>query len=71
MYPPKEKKKPRRKRETPAQRITRLEQDLAAARKVVEEGKRRALAAIGNAVLYEGSEDADFSKRLRLVVQSG
>lgn len=63
-----EKKKPGRKAETPAQRLARLEIDLAAARMAVEEGRQRGLAAIGSAVLAEASEDADFNQRLRQIV---
>ena len=64
----KERKKPGRKAETPAERMARLEQDLALARKAVHDGKQRALVAIANAVLDEAADDTALSERVRQIV---
>jgi phytoene/squalene synthetase len=62
--PDKERKKPGRKAETPEQRLARLERDLAAARRAVEEAQQRKLVAIGAAVLAEAEGNAAFMEQL-------
>lgn len=62
--PATERKKPGRKAETPAQRLARLQLDLAAARRAVEEAEQRQLATIGKAVMEEAGESPEFRKQL-------
>ena len=66
---PTEKKKPGRKSETPAQKLARLEQDIAAARQAVALAETRKLATIGSAVLAEAEDNPSFMKQLRELLQ--
>ena len=61
--------KARRKTETPAQRLQRLERDLHLARQAVREHQQRTFAAIGAAVVAEAKERPEFMGTLREVVQ--
>lgn len=65
-----EKKKPGRKSETPAQRLARLEKDIVAARRAVEQAEQTKLSAIGSAVLAEAAENLEFQKMLRHILRS-
>jgi hypothetical protein len=67
---PAEQKKPGRKAETPQQRLERLERDLVLARKAVTDAKQRQLATIGQAVIDEANENAEFKKQLYLMLQA-
>jgi hypothetical protein len=64
------KKKPGRKTETPQQRLVRLERDLAIARKAVQEAEQRKLATIGQAVMAEAADNAEFQKQLHDLLRS-
>ena len=57
-------KKPGRKAETPAQRLARLEQDIANAKRAVKDAEQRCFATIGAAVSEEAAADAEFNTRL-------
>lgn len=63
------KKKPGRKAETPAQRLERLEKEMAAARRAVAEAEQRKLAAIGGAVVAEAEGNPAFRDQLRDVLR--
>lgn len=65
-----ERKKPGRKAETPEERLARLERDLAAARRAVEEAQQRKLVAIGAAVLAEAEDNATFMEELRRILRA-
>ena len=65
-----ERKKPGRKAETPEERLARLERDLAAARRAVEEAQQRKLVAIGAAVLAEAEANAGFMEELRRILRA-
>lgn len=65
-----ERKKPGRKAETPEQRLARLERDLVAARRAVEEAQQRKLAAIGAAVLGEAETNPAFMDELRHILRA-
>ena len=64
------KAKPGRKAETPAQRLARLENDLAAARQAVKDAEYRKAAVVGIAVLAEAEEDSEFSDRLHRLLRA-
>lgn len=61
--------KSRRKAETLAERLQRLERDLVLAREAVREHQQRTFAAIGAAVVAEAKERAEYMASLRDVVQ--
>lgn len=70
--PARERKKPgrpTRKAETPAERLARLERDLADARRAVEEAEQRKFVAVGRAVLAEAESNAAFMDQLRQVLR--
>ena len=64
------KSKPGRKAETPAQRLARLESDLAAARQAVRDAEYRKAAVVGTAVLAEAEQDHEFRERLHTVLRA-
>lgn len=68
--PARERKKPGRKAETPEERLARLERDLAAARRAVEEAQQRKLVAVGAAVLAEAESNAAFMEELRRILRA-
>ena len=61
--------KSRRKAETPAERLQRLERDLVLARQAVREHQQRTFAALGAAVMEEAKERSDYMAALRDLVQ--
>ena len=61
--------KSRRKAETPAERLKKLERDLVLARQAVREHQQRTFAAIGAAAVAEAKERPDYMAALRDVVQ--
>ena len=65
-----EKGKPGRKAETPAQRLARLENDLAAARQAVKDAEYRKAAVVGTAVLAEAEQDHEFRERLHTILRA-
>lgn len=71
--PARERKKPgrpARKAETPAERLARLEKDLAAARRAVKEAEHRKLVTVGRAVLAEAESNAAFQHQLHQVLRA-
>ncbi|MDN3568718.1 hypothetical protein ACFQY5_36000 [Paeniroseomonas aquatica] len=65
-----ERKKPGRKSETPAQRLERLERDIAAARQAVADAEQRKLATIGAAVLAEAGDNPSFMDELQRLLRA-
>lgn len=58
-------RKPGRKAETPAERLARLERDLALAKEAVKEAEQRLDLTVGRAVREEAAGDPVFMARLR------
>lgn len=58
-----------RRRETPAQRLTRLQQALKEAEKAHHAQRQRGLAIIGSALLDEARSDEELMKRVRAIVR--
>ena len=64
----KERKKPGRKAETPAQRLERLEREMHSARRAVAEAEQQKLATIGSAVMIEAENNPAFMDQLRRIL---
>ena len=62
-------RKPGRKAETPAQRLARLERDVAAAKQAVRDAEQRCFATIGAAVKAEADGDGEFKARLHDILR--
>lgn len=67
---PRERKKPGRKVETPAQRLERLQRELDATRQAIAEAEQRRLATVGRAVLDEAEGNPDFMNQLRQLLRA-
>lgn len=62
--------RPTRKAETPLERLQRLERDLVAARRAVEEAEQRKLVAVGTAVLAEAASNPAFRNQLQQLLRA-
>jgi hypothetical protein len=62
-------KKPGRKSESPTERLVRLQRDLQMAKRAVKEAEYRTYATVGEGVMAEADEDAEFKMRLREILR--
>ena len=64
------KNKPGRKVETPAERLARLERDIVAARKAVNDAEQEKLSVVGKAVLAEAADNDEFRDQLHALLKA-
>lgn len=67
---PKKRGRPARKAESPAERLARLEAEVEAARREVEQAEQRKLATIGKAILAEANDNPAFMAELRRILSA-